>query len=68
MERVRKRKIDLGKSKDDDMVSCSPSTTSLFDDILSNMRAIKEFISGLLMGLGGPSIARHYYIAQIDYE
>lgn len=43
--KIKKRKIDLGKSIGEDKHSCRPSTISLFEEITMEMRAIKEFVA-----------------------
>lgn len=40
LSKGKKRKIDLGKSVDDDIKPCRPSITWPFEKLLSEMRAI----------------------------
>lgn len=47
----KKRKIDLGKSIGDETNSCRPSKLGIFQDILVEIKAIKELVVGFPQGL-----------------
>lgn len=64
----KKRKINLGKSTDEDIDSCRTSIIGLFKEISIDMGAIRELVSRLPTGLGAPSISCHSYVAQTHYE
>lgn len=62
-----KRKIDLGKSVDYEIVSFRTSTTRLFEEISSEMKAIQELLSEFLMRSKEPFTAPHFYVLQTDF-
>lgn len=61
--REKKRNVDLGISINDEIYSSRPSIPGLFEEISSEMSAIREIMSGLPMGPGDSSTAHHFYIA-----
>ncbi|KAF3623054.1 hypothetical protein FXO37_32057 [Capsicum annuum] len=66
--KTKKRKIDLGKSIHKDIDSCRPSTSSPFEEISIEIRAIRELVSGCPLGPRVSSTAGHSYVAQTNYE
>lgn len=61
-------KIDLGKSMKNDIDPCQPSASGPFEEITSEMRAIRDLMARLAIGLGEPSTTHHFYVAQTDYK
>lgn len=67
----RKKKIDLGKSVDDDIDPCWPFIAGSFDKLSNEIRSIRELIFGLLTGLEEPSTNRHrklHRLTMIDFQ
>lgn len=64
----KKRMIDLGKSIDKDADSCRPSIIGPLEEILMEMRKIKELVYGLTIVPGEPFTICYSYIAQSDYK
>lgn len=66
----KKKKIDLGKSVDDDIDPCWPFIAGSFDKLSNEIRSIRELIFGLLTGLEEPSTNRHrklHRLTMIDF-
>lgn len=63
-----KRKVDLGRSVDDNVNSCRQSVIGPIDEISVKMRAIKELVSKPPQEPEESSTIGHSYIAWSDYE
>ncbi|KAF3655452.1 hypothetical protein FXO37_15941 [Capsicum annuum] len=64
----KKRKINLGKSIDEDRGPCGTSIIGLFKKILVEMGVIKELVDGLPQGPAESSTTNHSYFSQYNYE
>lgn len=64
----RKRKIQLGKSMDDELNVCRPFSAGLFEEISSHMRIVKELVSKLPQGPSESSTNPYSYVIQSDYD
>lgn len=53
----------MGKSIDENIVSCGTLAVGPFEEISVEMRTIRDFVFKLPQGPGEPSTTRHSYVA-----